>query len=656
MTINPKRRTLVTILLMALLLSFAYATLTPLVSATEVTAEEKTMNVLDDVVGISTETYAPYLSSQTDSSYLSLPQKEADITLASEHGTVRARCCFVNNILREIYLSDYGGELAAKQPAVDTPNMARGFLESYQNFAGDSLYGEFASMLDNIDAKTNTTKYSGNIKLDVMNSNGNIIDYVWTFADANGIIAHSKNVLLSYDQGQLKLFLNNWPFYRVVGTPKISSEEATAIALEASETFSYEIETGNVTSAITGFKIAPESLGYATLSYLNFPNQSLARGGDPFTLFPSWYVPLRFDKTYPGDVTGMTVSIWADTGEISIMGPIVFGLSSSNDATEQEKAAVYNQAIIENGFTEKYSLSMEVTALTVVTVIGIAAISAKKISYAHSSRIAKKFHVTLLCGLVLFSIALIAVPTTSADIWPNSKSRIYGALDGGGPTESPAQLPDEKDAAYWLSGELADAFIDDGYNTNNQVGAATTQSSVYANAENDEGNYDRVAIFHFGHMCGFGQGFVDNSGYPILSNSSGVDSIIDTNKYFFVFIWACAQARYPHNETCAAWMGRSDLSGNGFTSPDTSGQAYIGFDNGSPIISDYYQQFAQQSVEPLQYFIDRFYDYALGDGYSVNAALDQATADYFQDSFTLSILILASIRISTATTAIGQVT
>ena len=138
MTINSKRRTLVTVLLMTLLVSFAYATLTPIVSATEPTTEGKTINVLNDVVGISTQAYAPYLSSQTDNSYLSLPQKEVDITLVSNQGSVRARCSFVNSMLRQVYLSDYKGELAVKQPVIATADMAKGFLQRYQNHANCS--------------------------------------------------------------------------------------------------------------------------------------------------------------------------------------------------------------------------------------------------------------------------------------------------------------------------------------------------------------------------------------------------------------------------------------------------------------------------------------------------------------------------------------
>jgi hypothetical protein len=243
MTENSKRKLLfITLFLTILLISSVYMSSVPIVHAAEPNLQDKTLGILNDVVGINTEKYAPMTSSQFDNQYLNLPQKEAAVTLVSEQGGVRASCSFVNNMLRQIYLSDYEGDLAVKQPAIATADMAKGFLQRYQNYAGDSFYGELASTLDNVDVSTNITKSAGNIKLEVLNSDNTILDYVWTYTDENGIVAKSKNVILSYDRGQLKVFLNNWPLYKVTGTPKISSEEATAIALEASENFSYEVE------------------------------------------------------------------------------------------------------------------------------------------------------------------------------------------------------------------------------------------------------------------------------------------------------------------------------------------------------------------------------------------------------------------------------
>jgi len=318
-----RRKLLFITVFISILLSYsAFASPIPSVHAAEPDIEDKIMAILKDVIGLNTEGYTLNINVNPDKEYLGLPQKDVDAILSSAQDHIMVNYYFVNNNVRQIYISYL--ELPVEYPAADTTvEMAKGFLERYQNYTGNSFYGELASMLDNVDVTNSTTKSAGNIRLEVNNFDQIIVDYIWRYIDENGIVARSKSVSLSYDRGQLKGFLNNWPLYTVEGTPEISGEEATAIAIEASKNYSYTVSTDNGTLTVTGFEIAPESLGHEVLSYLNFPNQSLARGGDPFTLYPSWYVPLGFVKSYPGGVTGMTVTLWADTGEVSTMNPMV---------------------------------------------------------------------------------------------------------------------------------------------------------------------------------------------------------------------------------------------------------------------------------------------------------------------------------------------
>jgi hypothetical protein len=652
MTKNSKRKLLfITLFLTILLISSAYMSSVPIVHAAEPNLQDKTLGILNDVVGINTEKYAPMTSSQFDNQYLNLPQKEVAVTLVSEKSGVRASCSFVNNMLRQIYLSDYVGDLAVEKPASQTADMAKGFLQRYQNYAGDSFYGELASTLDNVDVSTNITKSAGNIKLEVLNSDNTILDYVWTYTDENGIVAKSKNIILSYDQGRLKVFLNNWPLFKVIGTPKITSEEATAIAIEASKNFSYEVEIANATSTLTGFNINPKSLGHAKLSYLNCPNQSLARGGDPSTLYPSWYVPLGFDKSYPGGVTGMTVSVWADTGEVSSMGPMVLALSSSN-ADKEETSAISAEAVNAENFGHELPASAPFVA--VFTVIGVAIIGAKKPKFAGGRKIFKKSWVALLCGVILSSVILGAMPAAFADNYlPNSKARIYASLDGdpyypAPGHQSPPQLQEEKDAAYWVCGEIADAFSYSGYSAYSQAGEDTRKEWILNNAYSDELAYDNVTVFHFGHLADLNIGYVDNYGEPIWDTC--IFPYTDLGKHSFVFMWVCAQAVEPGPgqytpKTPAAWTHRGNnapynppaLSDNGYLYPDGKDQCYIGFDAFSPIISGLHQNFMEQWTDPCKIFIQCFYNYSLKIGYSVKESLNRACLDFFGYTFTSSI-------------------
>jgi len=628
MTKNSIHKLLFTTLFLTLLLiSSAYTFLVPTVHAAEPNLQDTTLGILNDVVGINTEKYAPLYSSQFDNQYLNLPQKEVAVTLVSEQGGVRASCSFVNNMLRQIYLSDYEGDLAVEKPATETADMAKGFLQRYQNYAGDSFYGELASTLDNVDVSTNVTKSAGNIKLEVLNWDQTIVDYVWTYTDENGIVAKSKNVILNYDRGQLKVFLNNWPLYTVVGTHNISSEEATAIAIEASKNFSYEIIADNVTSTVTGFKIAPESLGHAALSYLNFPNQSLAREGNPFTLYPSWYVPLGFDKFYPGDVTGMTVSIWADTGKVSIMGPMCAD-SLSSDNVEKTNA---------QGFTQESTiLSTQIVIATVFSVVGVSIVSRKRVFKSSGGRkLFSRFGGILICGLILFSLFLAAMPTASASEVPNSKARIYASMHG--------QLPQEQQAAEWVCGQIDDAFEASGYSSSNLCGSGTTRQHEMDYAQYDEEHYDRIAVFHFGHLHWFNTKYRDN--YNITISSDDISSKTGEGKHVFVFLWVCAQAYDRTYGMPVAWNHRDGVSHplmneNGYLSPDGYGQCYISFDLFSPIISGFHQTFEHQITGPCKDFIKYFYDYALkyspDTNYAVRDALNKASLDFFGCTFTSS--------------------
>jgi hypothetical protein len=183
--------------------------------------------------------------------------KESDIYLASNEGKVRVLSFFINNSLHQLYMTEYEGNFSLRAPTNHTIDLAKSFLSSYQNYTKDTLYTTLASTLDNVKKVDNFTKSIGNIKLAILNSEDKNVQYIWTYIDDNGIEAHSKNIILSFNEGRLQGFLNNWPFYTIAGTPKFSSEEVTSIAIGASTKFSYDASIENVTSNISGFKIAP---------------------------------------------------------------------------------------------------------------------------------------------------------------------------------------------------------------------------------------------------------------------------------------------------------------------------------------------------------------------------------------------------------------
>lgn len=630
-----KQKLFLSIVLFTLLLSSAYAFITPTAKAAESSVQEKAISILTDVIGINSQDYTIIQNSQVDTYYLNVPQKEADFYFISNQSSIRVSCSYVNNNLRMLYLSGYEGTVSVKKPAADTVGMAKVFLQRYQNYTGAVLYSELASMLDNVDATKNTTKSTENIKLEVLNSDNTILDYVWTYTDDNGIVARSKNVVLSYDQGQLKVFLNNWPLYKVMGIPKISAEEATAKAIEVSKDFSYTVDNGTVT--VSGFKINPDSLGQAKLSYLNFKEQDSVRGGDPFVLYPSWYVPLGFDKFYPGYVTGMTATIWADTGEVSSMSPMVIDDISAISAEETVSQTVATQEL--NNLVGLLFIAM------LFSVAGVSIASRKKFKLAIEGKlVSSRFYGALLCVVILFSLMLVATPKANASATiPNSKSRIYAAMHG--------QITEDQEAAVWACDQIKLAFEASGYSTSNHCGtdgSQTTKTNILNYAQSDEQNYDRVALFHFGHMgvYGYNGGYRDNNNITV--GAGEIMQKTTSAKHKFVFIWVCAQATNQTWGTPVAWTQRDGSPGhpcmneNGYTNPDGNGQCYISFDGFSPPIGNSTRTFQEQATLPAKYFIKYFYDEALRhdslqSNYAVRDALNRASLRFFETTFTSSI-------------------
>ena len=146
--------------------------------------------------------------------------------------------------------------------------------------------------------------------------------------------------------------------------------------------------------------------------YLNFPNQTLARGGDPFTLYPSWYVPVGFNQSYPGAVTGMTVTVWADTGEVSNTNPMVVNFASVTSADEEA---------IKGGFNQGSTIAVPIVVIALFSVFGVALVRRKKIfTFAGSRKLFPRFWGTLMCGILMFTVVLASTSQVSAIVDPDS--------------------------------------------------------------------------------------------------------------------------------------------------------------------------------------------------------------------------------------------
>lgn len=601
-----------TVFLSILLSSSAYASFIPRVHAAEQTTPEKSLMVLSDVAGFNVTAYTATLKAQQQDRFMSLPQEETDFVLTSNQGKLRARCSFVNDHLRQIFINDLNGSPSLNQPATDALGNAKGFLERYQGYTGVSFYGELKSMLDNVNVGENVTKTAGNVKLTVSVINKAFVDFKWTYVDAHGVPAMSKTVVLSYRDGFLKCFLDNWELYKIGSKPKLSSEEAVAIALNASKDVSWKVvNTDNSTTVASSFKVA--SIGNTTLSYLNYGEVSSARSGDPFTLYPSWYVPLGFDKVYPGGLTGAYVRVWADTGEVSGISPMIFGV----DAVEQPLVMQDPQLMF---FAVPSAI---ILALCLAWAI---LDKRRRASCAKLKTIRIGLHrigCLMLCLLILSGGVLIIVPSAKA-IPANydAKSMIYASLYG--------QLEGEVEAFEEVCGEVYNYFYDSGYSVSNEIGEHTIKQFILDNASLMEDNFDCVALLHIGHMAG-ACAYLDNDGETVAYYDVYPET--DQSEHFFVFIWACRSADYIN--LAQAWTHNNNLGSDGYFNPDSGSQCYIGFYAASPALSgDSFKDYPVLGKD----VITEFYYYALDEDYSVNDALDLTSLELFSTGFGYSPL------------------
>lgn len=187
-----------------------------------------------------------------------------------------------------------------------------------------------------------------------------------------------------------------------------------------------------------------------------------------------------------------------------------------------------------------------------------------------------------------------------------------------------------------LTTTIQSYFSSVGYDTGRYCGTETN-STVYANIQYDQQNYNRVAVFHIGHMAWAGNYWCSDDS---IANWTTIRDYTNgyQDKHFFAFIWLCNSAnREPDwqpdpSKLAQSWSQREGMSSDGFNDADTNhGDWFIGFDHASPTLT--YAIYNTTTVHAFD-FIQKFYWYALVQGgYSVHDALDQASLTLFSLPF-----------------------
>jgi hypothetical protein len=301
----------------------------------ELTAPEKVLAILEEVVGLDMAKYSTELDFYAQAPFLYfdvLPQEDVKYTLESNESKLEVICAFADQKLRSlsIYIND--GLPITTQPATIPLEMAKDFLDKYPTYSEASYYSTMRSMLDNVEADKNVTLTAENIKLEVTVTASHT-DFRWKYC-FNGVEATSKCVVLNFEHGFLDYFIDTWSLYNIGSTDlNISEDEAIEIAMNAAEDYSWNVSMGDDPPVtITEFNIM--GVIETELSFGNYPTKNESRGGDPLTLYPGWHVKLYFDKLYPGNFYGLNIRIWADTGEVNDIRTLMSMLGFPDDIPE----------------------------------------------------------------------------------------------------------------------------------------------------------------------------------------------------------------------------------------------------------------------------------------------------------------------------------
>jgi len=499
----------------------------------ELTTIEKTLTILSEVVGLDVETYNITLDLHNQDLYLqSLPQEDVQYTLDSEDSKVEVICNFVNKKLQSIFLHTLDGTLRMAQPCTNILDATKAFLDRYRAYSGAPYIDDMRDMLDTVDGNENVTKIAENIKLDVT-VNQNSATFRWTPA-VNGVDVMFKWVILGFENRSLAVFMDNWELYNIGSYEmSISEEEAIDIALKTIENYSWIVHMGGDKAPVEVAEFNVEGVSETKLTFCNYPSKNESRNGDPLTLYPNWNIKLYFDKLYLGNVYGVNIAIWADTGEVNDIRPLIWMGEYSFDGSlnDNETPSETNPNQAANAWL--------VLPLAVALGVVIVHSKRKKASnelYKTPKSCSIKLSGVLFCVMMGFSMALMAPRTVNAE---DRGLICWGARW--------MVIDSERTAAQNVIDTMITYFGNRGYTCYDCYGSQTLKESVLAHAETMEENFDYVAMFHHGHagkMYGHWDYFDDYGPY------SGNNHLIWDyevypktwrQKHIFVMLLACRQ-------------------------------------------------------------------------------------------------------------------
>lgn len=660
---KTKKLLFITVILSLLFVTSTYAVLIPNVHAAEITNQQKGLSILSNVVGLDLTKYNATTTLKVNGPTLgTLPTENIRYTLESTRNHVEILEKFTNGHLQIIDVLENSGPFQRTHSPAAVAWMARTFLLNYQSYSANSFYGRLALMLNKADATKNSTTIVGNIKFDITTTSGNSdmgnsTTFTWTYT-SNGIAATSKCVSLGYKDGFLRDFIDTWRLHKIGSTTvNLSEKQAEEIAMKNARTFTWSIGSGNQTIVINNFNVTKPMVAH--LMFCEAGNASNTRDSDQLALYPMWRIGVGLDKFYPGSVYGISVDIWADTGQVKEIFELISTLATSNGETATiAESSISNQTSTATVLTDSFTAIWITLAPFAVTAIGVFPIWLIRKKTPLRLPKVRKIGATALCiliGLVAFISLVSAVPTV------NACAVVWGETSAGDPYlyhtigEITVQLA--------ISSQIDSWFGSSGYAHHNyETGGQTTKSNVLYYTGYYDQLYPSVETVYFDHGIGM-KGVISppfqNEWHYMVSTdlsqyNNPAENVFDYQIYdttsdnnYFAYISTCLSANLNDGATFGgtgtyganqggsgkiigmpyAWTHGASISTNGFYNPDSGPYCYIGFVGGSAALC---QHIPYPDGTHIYYeFVYHFFDGLLNNQLTVNQALNWAAYHAF---------------------------
>jgi hypothetical protein len=673
---ETKKLLFIAVILSLLFISSTYAALIPNVHAAEMTNQKKGLSILSNVVGLDLAKYAVTTKeTQVDPQALYpgvVTQENVEYDLSSDDSKLKALYTFADGKLQMIHVLEIEGSPSLVKPTTTTNDveLAKGFLSNYQTYTANPLFGELKSTLDTVDAGKNVTKTSGNMVLEVT-ANSDYAHFKWYYTVNGAIAPYSKFISIGFKNGFLKGFVDNWNLHRIGSTSvNLSKEEAVAIALDRARTHSWSMQLEEDT--LDASNLNEKKVSWSALTFDGSLDADKARSEDPLMLYPVWRIGLVLNKWY-GQLYGIEVDVWADTGEVRSVQEAWSTLPPPED---MPTANLSSQAIAVSKANTNLFLLVGLPTLAAALGTAIVWMSRKRKSHGYTllRRRGLKTGGILLCFLISSTVFLGTIATVNAT---TRAGVIWGSRSSGAPspyTYSWRKSDDEIDHQWAEAWNIEDFFAANGYTSVNHQGEDSSKNQILADISYLTDTHDYLAVVDFDHgIYGYpGQApgydvpdyeahymFEDDEGTIIGEPGEGnhytdwgngvydmdIYSRVPEGKVIFAFINTCLSADIstlgqgyygtgnPYGMPFAWTHGRyvvdksetqgfnveDHMSDDGYGDPDVGSHVYIGFRFGSAALD---QRIPYDTGSEYYIWILQFFYYALYHDYSVNYVLD----------------------------------